>query len=76
MSISTFFPPLTVTAPTESASSAKAKRELGWMLRYPTWREGFAAAYTPMTSTTGRKASRAGRSVAHLIAATRGVAVR
>jgi nucleoside-diphosphate-sugar epimerase len=27
------------------ASNAKAKRELGWELRYPTWREGFAAAY-------------------------------
>jgi nucleoside-diphosphate-sugar epimerase len=24
------------------ASNAKAKRELGWQLRYPTWREGFA----------------------------------
>lgn len=23
------------------ASNAKAKRELGWSLRYPTWREGF-----------------------------------
>ncbi len=27
------------------ASNAKAKRELGWTLRYPTWRRGFAAAY-------------------------------
>jgi nucleoside-diphosphate-sugar epimerase len=27
------------------ASNAKAKRELGWGLRYPSWREGFAAAY-------------------------------
>jgi nucleoside-diphosphate-sugar epimerase len=27
------------------ASNAKAKRELGWELRYPSWREGFAAAY-------------------------------
>jgi nucleoside-diphosphate-sugar epimerase len=26
------------------ASNAKAKRELGWVLRYPTWRTGFAAA--------------------------------
>ncbi len=25
------------------ASNAKAKRELGWQPRYPTWREGFAA---------------------------------
>jgi 2-alkyl-3-oxoalkanoate reductase len=28
------------------ASNAKAKRELGWELRYPSWRQGFAAAYT------------------------------
>jgi nucleoside-diphosphate-sugar epimerase len=27
------------------ASNAKAKRELGWTLRYPSWRDGFAAAY-------------------------------
>ena len=29
------------------ASNAKAKRELGWTLRYPSWREGFAAALSP-----------------------------
>jgi 2-alkyl-3-oxoalkanoate reductase len=27
------------------ASNAKAKRELGWVPRYPSWREGFVAAY-------------------------------
>jgi nucleoside-diphosphate-sugar epimerase len=27
------------------ASNAKAKRELGWTLRYPSWREGFPATY-------------------------------
>ncbi len=27
------------------ASNAKAKRELGWRLRYPSWRDGFPAAY-------------------------------
>jgi 2-alkyl-3-oxoalkanoate reductase len=27
------------------ASNAKAKRELGWELRYPSWREGFPATY-------------------------------
>ena len=27
------------------ASNAKARRELGWTLRYPTWRQGFAAVY-------------------------------
>jgi nucleoside-diphosphate-sugar epimerase len=26
-------------------SNAKAKRELGWTLRYPTWRQGFVEAY-------------------------------
>jgi nucleoside-diphosphate-sugar epimerase len=36
-----------VTMMTEArgASNAKAKRELGWTLRYPSWRLGFAAAY-------------------------------
>jgi len=29
------------------ASNVKAKRELGWTLRYPSWREGFAAVYRP-----------------------------
>jgi nucleoside-diphosphate-sugar epimerase len=28
-----------------AASNAKAKRELGWTLRYPSWRQGFAAVY-------------------------------
>ena len=32
------------------ASNAKAKRELGWTLRYPSWRQGFAAAYGPAAS--------------------------
>ena len=27
------------------ASNAKAKRELGWTLRYPSWRQGFADLY-------------------------------
>src|SRR5262245_27531621 len=27
------------------ASNARARRELGWTLRYPSWREGFFAAY-------------------------------
>ena len=36
-----------VTMGTESrgASNTKAKRELGWTLRYPSWRQGFAALY-------------------------------
>ena len=37
------------------ASNAKAKRELGWTLRYPSWRQGFLAAYmTPPDSTRSR----------------------
>ena len=27
------------------ASNAKARRELGWEPRYPSWRQGFVAAY-------------------------------
>ena len=30
---------------TRGASNAKARRELGWTLRHPSWREGFASAY-------------------------------
>ena len=29
-----------------AASNAKAKRELGWTPRYPSWRQGFAAVYS------------------------------
>ncbi len=32
------------------ASNAKAKHELGWTLRYPSWREGFVAAYASAPS--------------------------
>jgi nucleoside-diphosphate-sugar epimerase len=36
------------------ASNAKAKRELGWTLRYPSWRQGFAEVYAkPAASTFG-----------------------
>jgi 2-alkyl-3-oxoalkanoate reductase len=28
------------------ASNAKAKRQLGWTLRYPSWRQGFVQAYS------------------------------
>jgi nucleoside-diphosphate-sugar epimerase len=34
------------------ASNAKAKRELGWTLRYPSWRQGFLAAYATPTAST------------------------
>jgi 2-alkyl-3-oxoalkanoate reductase len=31
------------------ASNAKAKRELGWTLSYPTWRKGFPATYSAIS---------------------------
>ena len=34
------------------ASNAKAKRELGWTLRYPSWRQGFAEVYAQPTAST------------------------
>jgi 2-alkyl-3-oxoalkanoate reductase len=34
---------------TRGASNAKVKRELGWTLRYPSWRQGFVAAYVSAT---------------------------
>jgi nucleoside-diphosphate-sugar epimerase len=41
---------LAVMMGTESrgASNAKAKREFGWTLRYPSWRDGFAAHYSSL----------------------------
>ena len=40
------------------ASNAKAKRELGWTLRYPSWRQGFAAVYaTQAASTSGPRST-------------------
>jgi hypothetical protein len=36
------------------ASNAKAKRELGWTLRYPSWRQGIAELYgEPMAPVGG-----------------------
>ena len=37
------------------ASNAKAKRELGWTLRYPSWRQGFAEVYAKGGSTRASK---------------------
>jgi 2-alkyl-3-oxoalkanoate reductase len=38
------------------ASNAKAKRELGWTLSYPSWRDGFPAVYASAAHADGRKA--------------------
>ena len=39
------------------ASNAKAKRELGWTLRYPSWRTGFPAVYSALNVVDGPKAA-------------------
>jgi nucleoside-diphosphate-sugar epimerase len=39
------------------ASNAKAKRELGWTLRYPSWRDGFAAAYAATEPSSRNRAA-------------------
>ncbi len=36
---------LTMMTGARGASNARAKKELGWTLRYPSWRAGFPAAY-------------------------------
>ena len=36
---------LTMMTEARGASNAKATKELGWTLRYPSWRTGFSAAY-------------------------------
>jgi hypothetical protein len=33
-------------------SNAKAKRELGWKLRYPSWRQGFKDELAPQRPQT------------------------
>jgi nucleoside-diphosphate-sugar epimerase len=49
------------------ASNAKAKRELGWTPRYPTWRTGFFSAYTP-TASADERASQPATAKAHTAA--------
>jgi 2-alkyl-3-oxoalkanoate reductase len=41
------------------ASNAKAKRELGWTPRYPSWRQGFAEAYADPSATSVTRFGRA-----------------
>jgi nucleoside-diphosphate-sugar epimerase len=61
-----------VAMSTESrgASNAKAKRELGLELRYPSWREGFAATYVSIAEADRRPgpAARASQSPSRLSA--------
>lgn len=46
-----------VVTATESrgASNAKARRECSWTPRYPSWRQGFFAAYQSVTVADGPK---------------------
>jgi nucleoside-diphosphate-sugar epimerase len=44
------------------ASNAKAKGELGWTLRYPSWRQGFAQVYARPPAATARAIPTAARS--------------
>jgi nucleoside-diphosphate-sugar epimerase len=45
------------TASFGGASNAKATRELGWTLRYPSWRQGFPAVYAHPTASNSTGAS-------------------
>jgi 2-alkyl-3-oxoalkanoate reductase len=45
---------LVMMTESRGASNAKAKRELGWTLRYPSWRQGFPAAYGRPSSPRAR----------------------
>jgi 2-alkyl-3-oxoalkanoate reductase len=38
------------------SANAKAKRELGWTLQYPSWRAGFPAAYSAISVADGKAA--------------------
>jgi nucleoside-diphosphate-sugar epimerase len=42
------------------ASNAKAKRELGWAPRYPSWRQGFTAAYSQVAASAASAAASPG----------------
>ena len=46
------------------ASNAKAKRELGWELRYPSWRQGFVATYAS-TAPAQRRGAEPGARASH-----------
>ena len=45
-----------VATQARGSSNAKAKRELGWTLRYPSWRTGFPATYSAIAVADGQAA--------------------
>src|SRR3954452_12567347 len=47
------------------ASNAKAKRELGWTLRYPSWRQGFAEVYAKADAAKTARGARARAKTEH-----------
>ena len=47
-------PGLTMLTEARGSSNAKARHELHWQPRYPSWRDGFAAAYGQQPSGPGR----------------------
>jgi len=49
--------PVVLSTEARGASNAKAKRDLGWSLRYPTWRQGFAAVYAARAPSTSKPVS-------------------
>jgi hypothetical protein len=53
------------------ASSAKAKRELGWLLRYPSWRQGFGEVYATLLASTSKPRSPVPANVARPRSASR-----
>jgi nucleoside-diphosphate-sugar epimerase len=53
------------------ASNAKAKREFGWTLRYPSWRQGFVAAYGTQAASTPEQRSPVPANVARPRSASR-----
>ena len=53
------------------ASNAKAKRELGWTLRYPSWRQGFPATYARLDAGHPGVDRSTGAGVGHARAASR-----
>ncbi len=54
-----------------AASNGKAKRELGWQLRYPSWRQGFVAVYATQGPLTSEPRSHAPAKVARRRSAAR-----
>ena len=55
--------PVVMATESRGASNAKAKRELGWKLRYPSWREGFSAAYAATAPAERREADPTARAL-------------